>query len=381
LPCLSLPPFPPPPVAEDGKTGVIAVGDGLGYNCRRTTDGGATWETVPSQDGYIFGLNGAAAAGTSAVAIGDLATQFSLNSGTYFNSSLLGGPGGGVYARTFYTPSEGFVQIGVFTDNTNGLNTSPDGGLSWTKSDASNALNETGAVGAACQPGGIWYVVGADGPQQVAADLENDPSVARIMRPVRNGRIAVVVRKDGSTETVTRQPNTAPGLGDPYRAQLAKSTDGGKTWNLLHFEHGRYFYQGIDCSDAAGQNCCMVGEADSGDFAGAYIRCFHDGGVNLTINYNDTTLGASLIDIRAVSATEWWAVGGIITQSTISAYWLHSVDGGNSWTLDTRMDNYYTTSINCNAGGCFSSVIDGNENSYIAKQGASAATTKLRGSQ
>ncbi len=143
-------------------------------------------------------------------------------------------------------------------------------------------------------------------------------------------------------------------------------------------------YQAVDCSDAAGQNCCAVGEALSGADAGAYITCsFGNPTARWNMTHNDTTAGASLIDIRAVSATEWWAVGGYVTQSSLSAVWWHSLDGGKTWTADTTMNNYYATSISCNNGHCFSSVIDDNEDSYIAHlapaMGGVTATLKLRG--
>lgn len=277
------------------------------------------------------------------------------------------------------------MQIGAFNSNQNGIAISTDAGLSWTTLDATTALNNTGAVGAACLPNNIYYVVGADGPQQVQED-ETDPreaEVVRVFRPVpRSSRIAIKVYRDGSMRTVMRNPTPGvPRSGVEYRGVIVRSNDGGKTWNTLNTERGRYLLQAVDCSDAAGQNCCVVGEADSGNFAGAYVRCTTNGGANWTIVHNDTTTGASLIDIRAVSATEWWAVGGTVTSTAISgSFWHGTVSGGTfSWTLDTQLPNYYVTALNCNAGGCFASVIDDNQNSYVAKHSGAVAKAKLRG--
>lgn len=49
-----------------------------------------------------------------------------------------------------------------------------------------------------------------------------------------------------------------------------------------------------------------------------------------------------------------------------------------TWAAETTLPNYYATSINCLAGHCYASLIDDNEDSYIAHEAAAAAKA-LRG--
>lgn len=372
--CLSFIPI----YIEDGSTLVIAIGDGLGYNIKLSTDGGQTWTNSPNQDGYIFGLNGATAYGTSAVACGDLATQYSINKGVSFNSSAFGGPGGAVYVRNF-AGNAGYGQIGVFNDNTNGVSVSTDFGITWTSLDASSALNESGAVGAAFLPNNLYLVVGADGPQAVIDPPQKGKKVRGEYKVHRRGRIVVRVYEDGTKETLIADGAKQPTLGAPFRAQLAKSTDGGKTWTAVETIRNRFEFQGIDCGDTTGAYCCAVGEALSGVHAGAYISC-NSGGIKYNITHNDTKSGASLIDIRAISQNEFWAVGGYVPASgTISAVFWHSTDSGKTWIADTTLSGYYATAINCNNGHCFASLIDANQNSYLAHLAPAAKSSTLRG--
>jgi len=71
-----------------------------------------------------------------------------------------------------------------------------------------------------------------------------------------------------------------------------------------------------------------------------------------------------------VGASEYWAVGGNIGSTAITASFLHSTDNGKTWTVDTSLPNYFGTGIDCVAGSspafCIATLVDTNDNGWIA---------------
>ena len=56
---------------------------------------------------------------------------------------------------------------------------------------------------------------------------------------------------------------------------------------------------------AADKHCCAVAEGDLGTF----VYCTSDGGATWNATYNNPDPNSSLIDIAALSPTEYWACG------------------------------------------------------------------------
>jgi photosystem II stability/assembly factor-like uncharacterized protein len=364
----------------DGNNGIIAASDGLGYVVYKTTDGGKTWPTeVPNTNFYIFPLFDSSAFGTVGVAVGQYDAQYTVNTAGNFNTSL---GGAGAVASRVIAGNAGFGIVGQF-GNTNGVAISTDFGLTFTTSADCNLTTPTG-FGAFPSANAI-YVTGAtvpsSGDDNTGSSTSSGTSTggsstsgaeAQYATKRVSSRISIVAERNGparheidygkSTSLRGRSLQT----NGSYAGQVAQSTDGGKTWATTLDTQGQFALNGIDCADTT--HCCTVGEAADGAAAGAYIYCTSNGGSSWTQTYNTTVIGASLVDIRAVSSTEYWAVGGTITTTAISAEFLHSTDGGNTWTIDTTIPDYFGTGIECvaSANQCWSTIIDNNENSFVA---------------
>jgi photosystem II stability/assembly factor-like uncharacterized protein len=120
---------------------------------------------------------------------------------------------------------------------------------------------------------------------------------------------------------------------DGYRGTIARTSDGGQTWEVLYDDYDRFYFNGIDFVDE--QNGWAVAEGD----AGAWILHTADGG--LTWDEQHFEDGGSLLQIRMIDANEGWAVGAYIGVS-YKALFLHTTDGGATWTpVDTGLGKYY----------------------------------------
>lgn len=79
---------------------------------------------------------------------------------------------------------------------------------------------------------------------------------------------------------------------------------------------------------------------------------------------------AELIDVRAVGDNTYWAVGGVISSSDLTATFYVSTDNGNSWKQDTTIDNYFAVGIDCNVAAssytCWAVLQDSNSNTWVA---------------
>jgi hypothetical protein len=151
-----------------------------------------------------------------------------------------------------------------------------------------------------------------------------------------------------------------------WEAQIAKSTDAGKTWTKVFSKFGAYYLNDIECTSV--NTCCAVGETGSGtngtDGGGAYILCTEDGGSSWKEEHVNTDTDASLIGIAAISENEFWAVGGHLGLITVQySQFYHSLDAGSSWTrLDDPNGNFtfnYAIDLTCEINdNCWVATLD-----------------------
>lgn len=113
-----------------------------------------------------------------------------------------------------------------------------------------------------------------------------------------------------------------------YRAVVAKTVDGGKTWSVLYdLNGGEYYFNAIHfVNETSG---CVVGEGTYG----AHIFCTVDGGATFVEKWTST--GASLLAIDFSDSLNGWAGGMYIPESNPptgpTALLLQTTDGGNTW--------------------------------------------------
>ncbi len=130
-----------------------------------------------------------------------------------------------------------------------------------------------------------------------------------------------------------------PGLRaeyEGYRGVIARTTDGGLTYEMLYDDYDRFYFNGIHFLDA--QHGWAVAEGDEG----AWVLRTTDGGVTWEESHFEPA--GSLMQIRMVDDLEGWAVGAVLTTGFKSLF-LHTVDGGATWSkVDTTLP-YYVMNI------------------------------------
>jgi len=126
---------------------------------------------------------------------------------------------------------------------------------------------------------------------------------------------------------VTNGGVKVPAKISPLKAQIAKTTNGGKTWTSVFYSEREFIFNQISCGSPT--SCVVV--ADSEDYdstrSGVSILTTKDGGAswNTTFYYNNAGISMSLSAVQFVSPTEVWAAG--------SYNFYHSTDAGFTWDL------------------------------------------------
>jgi len=266
-------------VAMEDETHGVSGGLGLGV--------GGTYYTV---DGFDFQ--------GSALQVGLLQTQ------------AMYSMGGGKYA-----------YVGTYNAN-QGVAVSTNGGVTfkgaWLPKNFSEAPVRYGAFPTA----DVMYVTGGSWPSS-----DNPPSGTK--------DISARLRYNSSTGKYEhRAPVLGSGDDDGYSAMIAKSTDGGATWEKQYENIGGSFYfNGISCASA--DVCMAVAEGATG----AHVFKTEDGGKtwNDIYQYGATT-GGSAMDVKMLSETEAW-VGFTHAVSTFNsgADMGHTTDGGKTWEISPSL--------------------------------------------
>lgn len=124
---------------------------------------------------------------------------------------------------------------------------------------------------------------------------------------------------------------------DGYRGVIAKTVNGGESWELIYDDYDRFYFNAIDFVDE--DTGWVVAEGD----AGGYILHTSDGGQTWEEQHFED--GASLLGLKMIDENEGWATGAIISRS-YEALFLHTVDGGMTWeAVDTGLGKYYVFNL------------------------------------
>lgn len=320
-------------------TGVAFQSETVGYTAGvtqngpeifKTIDGGVTFNpcTVTSFGPDLLLLS-AAASGNSVLISSIFGELYSTDNGTTFQRST----GGGVSqcVRHFGAGKDGvkFGTAGQFSvGRFNGVGISQDGGKTIQTHNVKQLFTE--ARYAAFPTDTTWYVTAGAWPPN--ANEANRPKTRQV-RPRRSQ-----MQNPDGTWPKTFVPPTPNDAG--YSAQIAMTQDAGKTWTTVFAQNGTFYFNGIDCNPSNALNCCACAEGFGSSGAGARIFCTQDGGKTWNNTFyqaqTSSSKGYSLMDIRFTTAMDAWAVGGELTGSYSNGWFLHSVDGGNTWTYHQK---------------------------------------------
>jgi photosystem II stability/assembly factor-like uncharacterized protein len=289
------------PSAQQGWV-VAHVDSTLRLAILHTTDGGQTWNVQASDSN------------------GHRAKVFFLNEQEGWISlvhSILHTTNGGQTWEAGY--SSYWMAYGLyFTDSQNGYGASfsgiyrtTTGGQFWTDTEIPLIPSEGTRSMAVIDSDHLWVVTGTDGdhdnPNHILFSTDGGQTWARRSAPTK-ANLNNVLFADAQHGWICGE-----------RGTVLQTVDGGTTWALRGGNPITERYSNFGAVDFADrQNGWRIG-----GLANGYTTILHttDGGAHWTNQYPDTN--RYFADLRAVSATEIWAVGHIVT---------HSTDGGLHWT-------------------------------------------------
>jgi len=287
-----------------------------------TTDGGNTWDVAAGSGGLMY--LSADAIGDYSVSSGLFGEYVSVDGGKNY-STATGGAGPCQSVVAFGTKS--FGATGSFIGG-NGVVVSTNGGVDFTFYPATPVLTTEARYGA-FPSATTWYLSAGTWP--------SDTEVTQPRLSERIGLHMDVLSAEYKAKMIKHtKPRIDTASNDTYVAQIVKTTDGGKTWTSVYQVTGKFYFNQIDC---ATENICFaVAEADDGPAAGSYIFRTTDGGASWDQVHSNAGAQFSLMAVKMLSTTEIWAAGG--DMSSFTGQFMHSTDGGNTWTIDTLAGAY-----------------------------------------
>jgi len=301
----------------------------------KSTDAGINWVQTPRDPQLVY-MSIDAALGTDLVVSGSLGFYGQVAVGSYtrdgFNFEAL--PYTALFSAcqsaTAAAPGR-FYLVGMwFTirETGDGVMASQDGGSTltfhqWTAG--------TSARYGDFPSNNTWYISGGMWGDSINRNIVEDENAPfyyshRVKVNRINGKMA-------GFEIIDPSKNDYPG----YIGVIQKSTDGGRTFQTVYNDTGRFYFNGIDCVD--NNNCWTVAEGPDG----AWILRTADGGI--TWQEQTFRAGDSLFDVQMLNLNEGWAVGGIILSNTFNALFLHTVDGGKTWTVGNTIPNAFPNAL------------------------------------
>jgi photosystem II stability/assembly factor-like uncharacterized protein len=176
-----------------------------------------------------------------------------------------------------------------------------------------------------------WYITGGAWPgvmkqREVGSDLFYLTHNLRMNRKMN--KLELVRKSSGKQQNNGDDPNG-------YSAVIAKTTDGGKTWELQFNDTGRFYFNEIDC--ATEEICMAVAEGYSTDGStdpGAHILKTTDGGKKWNEMYVfGASTGGGGMDVKMLSETEAW----VAVSDSSGGYILHTTDGGKTFKEGTPL--------------------------------------------
>ena len=326
---------------SDGQTGYAGGGtaDGCPAHIVKTQDGGQTWDVVwpagncTAIDFNLF-LSAAVRDDTHAVVGGSFFQTWTETGEAFYPAINNFGtppqdagviPGSGKFALV--SGKERRVGGNSVDVSENGLNYTrisiPD-----TAVNSSNHLARYGAFPSK----DVWYITagtfeGSAAPGASRNKLSRHFTVDDVAREIRVH--AAAGRSDGDAAAAAAVSaltglDTGPNNGDT--AAIVKTSDGGKTWELVYQNKpGDNIYpNGIHCTTI--QHCVACLEGDT-----ARIVVTRDGGKTWKETMHDPDPHSSLMAVHMLSEKEVWVAGGHPAGQFEGRFW-HSLDGGDTWT-------------------------------------------------
>jgi len=310
--------------------GICAIGDnGSGSAVQATSNGGQNWHSVPGPTSLMY-LGAAAqtsSTGQSAVVCGAFDTQYShVAKGWNFTISDLGLSSQNV---DDFGDGKSFGVVGETLSGGQGVAVSTNYGQHFQFYNIS--VLQTIARYGAFPSATTWYVSAGQWPGEAETEPADSPVVTRKM----SKRLHYHYNKDTKkySHSFHKGGKDLPENNFQWQAQIAKTVNGGKTWQTMFYNHSHYYFNQISCGTI--NNCVAAAESDSKSSAGVWLFTTSNGGTTWTQSMYMAGDQYSVIAVEFISATEVWASGAELGQigPKFGMFW-HSTDSGNTWTLD-----------------------------------------------
>jgi photosystem II stability/assembly factor-like uncharacterized protein len=348
--------------ASSDTTAFVAAGaNGAGAEILKTVDDGKTFNSIaPSGSAFLL-LDAGSNSATSAVINGLFGAQYTSDGKTFQSSK--GGGGQGQSVEGFGKNSYGIA--GAF-GGPSGVAVSTDAGATFTSFPVSaTALDSQHPARYAAYPSETtWYVSAGEWPQN-SKSMSDEKSLL-----IKHLNERVQLRQDRATgdmfyHMLELDELASPNNATQYTGAIAKTTDGGKTWENVFQQDGSFYFNGIHCHDE--EHCIAVAEGHNCANPGAHIFITHDGGAHWNQTLFDSGGGAGLMGARMTSATEGWAAGGLGSSLSFEGRFWHTMDAGNTWTKEP-LKGMLAMGLDCSdAGHCFAPGITVDRQGTVAR--------------
>jgi len=315
---------------QDDKIGWTTATDGASLpGVVKTEDGGATWNKVQNQTGIHFLTTGIAANRgyfTDVAVVGALESDMWSLDGERFIQSL-----GAPLASQDAKFQGGKLWVGGGKGPCHSKS-----GATYKCTKVPLKYDGTGRYVSAPSADVVYMTAGSwpsDSLEQVVQ--KGDKKVHRMAQHLR-------LVQDLTTGATSYELGAEATNDDPpantYVGELWKSTDGGDTWKSLLTNEGDYYFNDIHCFDET--HCVAVAEGfeqDGSTAPGARIFMTTDGESFNEVHRENTTGMESLMTVRMLSQTEYWAGGTTKSGGFVAPMLaLHSKDGGQTHTNEAN---------------------------------------------
>lgn len=336
----------------DSNNGFFPFGDSDGtVGMKATNDGGKTW-TTNSATKFSSLLMDGTCAGKNGVVGGLFDTQFSNNTwqSWYTPSSkdkFISQSAGTIFGKT---DDQFFGLAGSDLAGGNGIATSTDGGNTWGFHNVSVlvTLPRYGSYPSR----NVWYISAGMWPSNISSTDADEIALS--------SRLSV--NKKTGKRSLKPLTAAAGAQVDGWIGQIARTSDAGKTWTSLFVDTGNLYFNQIDCGSET--NCC----ASADGATGSYIYCTTDG-ASWSQKVYVPGASESMMSMTAVGPSEFWAGGGNMDALNFLGIFLHSVDGGNTWTNQTVKSIYVDDMTFGDSTHGWASTLDRNSLSGLASWG------------
>eukprot|EP00039_Didymoeca_costata_P017967 m.331551 g.331551 ORF g.331551 m.331551 type:complete len:417 (-) comp16753_c0_seq1:51-1301(-) len=323
----------------DATTGFIAGGaNGAGAEVLKTTDGGKTFNVIPGiQFGVDILLLAAEAAKETVIVTSVFGELYSNDGGKTFKHSIGGGTSQSVRYVGHLGEGDG-LHFGIagakIAGNQQMVGLTNNGGISFTTYPTGSY---TESRYAAFPTNKVFYSASGQFPNPPPPPpAPKDTKMQEIVQPVRRQyRKSAFQDHNGNfmADSWMKAKELQP---SGYAAEILKTVDGGQTWQSLFSKNGSFYFNEIDCGTDSTTNCCAAAEAgNESPAAGAYIYCTFDGSTFQEVYSSPSVPGKesfSLMGLEFVSPSEAWACGTEFKQFGVHPLYVHTVDGGKTWT-------------------------------------------------